>query len=108
MRLVQLSWANLAATDIFKTFNQMKCEQRKIKRMKIVINYEKCSPCPDLKCVDNCPWGVFQVGKDKKPLVWDAASCIECGICENICPNNAIKVKRERKNFSSVQNINSL
>ncbi|MEM3875303.1 MAG: ferredoxin family protein [Candidatus Bathyarchaeia archaeon] len=86
----------------------MKSKQGRLGHMKIVIYYEKCPPCSDLKCVDNCPWGVFQVGTDKKPLVWDAASCIQCGICENICPNNAIKIKRERKNFSSVQNITPL
>ncbi|MEM1589642.1 MAG: ferredoxin family protein [Candidatus Bathyarchaeia archaeon] len=62
--------------------------------MKITINYEKCPPCPDLKCVDNCPWGVFQANPNEKPLVADAASCILCGICEDLCPYKAIKVKR--------------
>ncbi|MBX5320452.1 4Fe-4S binding protein [Candidatus Bathyarchaeota archaeon A05DMB-3] len=67
--------------------------------MEIMIDYEKCTPCPELKCVDTCPWGVFQVGPDKKPRVLDAASCSRCGICENLCPTKAIKVKR--KDFSS-------
>jgi NAD-dependent dihydropyrimidine dehydrogenase PreA subunit len=67
--------------------------------MEIIIDYEKCTPCPELKCVDTCPWGVFQVGPDKKPRVLDAASCSQCGICENLCPTKAIKVKR--KDFSS-------
>jgi NAD-dependent dihydropyrimidine dehydrogenase PreA subunit len=72
--------------------------------MKIIIDYEKCPPCPDPKCVDICPWGVFQVGTDKKPLVWDVTSCIQCGICEDICPNKAIKIKREEKNLVSSKN----
>lgn len=65
--------------------------------MEIIIDYARCPPCSELKCVDNCPWGVFQVEAGKKPWVADAASCVLCGICEDICPYKAIKVKREKR-----------
>ena len=64
--------------------------------MEIEIDYEKCPPCSELKCVDNCPWGVFQADVDTKPKIADAASCVLCGICEEICPFKAIKVKKEK------------
>jgi NAD-dependent dihydropyrimidine dehydrogenase PreA subunit len=63
--------------------------------IEIVINYEKCPPCQDSTCIDTCPWGVFQIGSDKKPQVWDIASCTACGVCENLCPHKAIKLKRK-------------
>jgi len=61
--------------------------------MEIIIDYEKCPPCLELKCVDNCPLGVFQTVSNEKPWVADAASCTFCGICEEICPCKAIKIK---------------
>lgn len=62
---------------------------------KIIIDSLKCLPCSELICVDTCPWGVFQMGRDGKIEVVDPVSCTLCGLCENLCPNKAIKILRE-------------
>ena len=67
-------------------------------KAELVLDRGKCAPCPELFCIDNCPWGVFQLGPDKKPQVFDAASCNVCGLCESLCPNKAIRLKRKRFN----------
>ena len=61
----------------------------------IILNYEKCPPCNELICIDICPGGVFKMGIDGKPQVQDIISCTECGVCERMCPESAIKVIKD-------------
>ncbi|HKZ87973.1 MAG TPA: 4Fe-4S binding protein [Candidatus Bathyarchaeia archaeon] len=59
----------------------------------ITVDFVKCPPCSGLVCVGVCPLGVLEEGKDKKPRVVDVASCTRCGVCVDLCPQNAITVK---------------
>lgn len=58
----------------------------------IVIDNNKCPPCPTLICVGVCPFGIFEVSSEGKPRIVDLASCTCCGVCESLCPTAAIKV----------------
>ncbi|MFD0441165.1 ferredoxin FdxA [Streptomyces chartreusis] len=50
---------------------------------------EDCIKCKYTDCVDVCPVpGCFLEGENM--LVIDAATCIDCGICEPSCPADAI------------------
>jgi dihydroorotate dehydrogenase/NAD-dependent dihydropyrimidine dehydrogenase PreA subunit len=46
---------------------------------------DACTAC--LKCVRCCPFGAYAPGK---PPVLDRDKCIRCGLCESLCPMNAI------------------
>lgn len=61
----------------------------------VVVDYAKCPPCPTLICVGVCPFGVLEVGANGKPQATDLNSCTCCGVCESLCPTEAIKVTKE-------------
>lgn len=55
----------------------------------IDVDAEKCNDC--FKCVDICPFGVFEV-KEKKVSVAHPKQCHLCLACEAECPVHAIKI----------------
>ena len=50
---------------------------------------EKCTGCG--KCTEVCPHGVFGI-ENKKAIINDKNSCMECGACKINCPMSAITV----------------
>ncbi len=64
------------------------------------INAEKCTLC--LACVGSCPEGALldgqQSGEDKPQLRFLERNCVQCGLCEKTCPEQAISLE-PRWNF---------
>lgn len=50
---------------------------------------ERCVGCG--RCVEVCPHGVFRM-EDKRALLANRDSCMECGACAQNCEFEAIKV----------------
>jgi len=61
----------------------------------ILIDYAKCSPCPELICVGVCPFGVLEADTKGKPQIVDAVFCTRCGVCANLCPAKAIIINQD-------------
>ncbi len=57
---------------------------------KPVILPDKCKGCR--VCVENCPVGAMSMG-DKIPLI-NRRVCIQCYCCQELCPNDAIELRR--------------
>jgi NAD-dependent dihydropyrimidine dehydrogenase PreA subunit len=51
------------------------------------INQERCSLCKE--CIQSCTYDVFTMEK-AKVYVSNTGDCIECLVCIEICPDNAI------------------
>lgn len=49
---------------------------------------EDCIKCKFTDCVDPCPVDCFHEGPNT--LVIDPDECIDCALCEPVCPANAI------------------
>lgn len=64
------------------------------------ISAEKCTLC--LACVGSCPEGALldgqQSGEDKPQLRFLERNCVQCGLCEKTCPEQAINLE-PRWNF---------
>jgi len=61
----------------------------------VTINYQLCKGAKECgECCNNCPMEVFTVEGDKI-VVAHEEECTGCGVCEDICPTNAIKVELE-------------
>lgn len=55
----------------------------------VKIELERCEGCGD--CVEQCPMSVFQL-VDGKAQAADEDRCIECCLCETVCPQLAITI----------------
>ena len=49
---------------------------------------EACIQCKYTDCVDNCPTACFREGANM--LVIDPTDCIDCNLCAELCPVEAI------------------
>ena len=56
--------------------------------MTYVVN-DKCVMCKHTDCVEVCPVDCFYEGENM--LVINPDECIDCGVCEPECPEDAIK-----------------
>ncbi|MFT4794087.1 MAG: ferredoxin [Paracoccaceae bacterium] len=54
----------------------------------VVINSDACTLC--LACVSLCPVGALGDNPDRPQVRFQETACLQCGICENTCPENAI------------------
>ena len=69
-------------------------QQIKIPRGEIHLILERCKGCEF--CVQFCPRGVLKMSQEFNakgyhyPEVVDADNCVECDLCEVICPDFAI------------------
>jgi len=48
-------------------------------------------------CSEMCPAGVFESDETGRPILANPDACIACYLCENLCPEMAITVYKERK-----------
>ena len=57
---------------------------------KIDINSDKCTLC--LACVSLCPTGALADHPDRPEVQFTENACVQCGVCENTCPETAIQL----------------
>jgi len=69
-------------------------KQRRIKKgiAKTRVNTDDCDGCKS--CVQlGCPAIKFDIKAKKSGI--DGISCVDCGLCSQVCPNKAIKMRRK-------------
>jgi ferredoxin len=54
----------------------------------IAVDTDKCTLC--LACVSLCPSGALGDNPDKPQVNFREEACLQCGICETVCPETAI------------------
>ena len=54
----------------------------------IFVNRDACTLC--MSCVGVCPAGALADGGDLPQLQFIEGNCVQCGLCETACPENAI------------------
>ncbi len=54
----------------------------------VIVNTDSCTLC--LACVSQCPAGALLDNPEKPQLGFRETACLQCGICANTCPENAI------------------
>ncbi len=57
----------------------------------LVIDTSACTLC--LSCVGACPEGALADNADKPQLRFIEKNCVQCGLCEKTCPENAITLQ---------------
>lgn len=52
---------------------------------------DQCSAC--LVCGERCPTGALQASEDERTraITFEAALCTDCGLCEQLCPQQAVR-----------------
>ncbi|APE32204.1 4Fe-4S ferredoxin [Halomonas aestuarii] len=54
----------------------------------IAVNRDACTLC--MACVSNCPTPALAAGEDTPLLSFREADCVQCGLCAEACPEEAI------------------
>ncbi|MBO9649035.1 MAG: 4Fe-4S binding protein [Variovorax sp.] len=54
----------------------------------IAVDKDKCTLC--LACVSACPASALQDNRDSPQLRFIEKNCVQCGLCETTCPEDAI------------------
>ena len=57
----------------------------------IEVNADKCTLC--LACVSQCPTGALNDRSDRPEINIVENACVQCGLCSNTCPEQAITLK---------------
>lgn len=55
----------------------------------VVVDTDACTLC--MACVSTCPAGALLDGQDTPALRLVEANCVQCGLCEQACPERAIR-----------------
>jgi len=56
------------------------------------VNQDACTLC--MGCVSVCPADALQDGKGRPQLRFVEWNCVQCGLCEGACPENAISLEQ--------------
>jgi ferredoxin len=56
----------------------------------IEVDQRACTLC--LACVSNCPTPALAAGDDRPLLSFREADCVQCGLCAQACPEDAIRL----------------
>ncbi|MBX2885385.1 MAG: 4Fe-4S binding protein [Granulosicoccus sp.] len=67
---------------------------------RIEVDKQACTLC--MACVTTCPAGAVLAGQGAPSLQFVEANCLQCGLCEQACPESAIKLD-SRYVWDSVQ-----
>jgi NAD-dependent dihydropyrimidine dehydrogenase PreA subunit len=62
-------------------------------KFSLVVYNERCKDCGI--CFEFCPKNNLRPGADGSPEMIDADECTGCKLCEYLCPDFAIQVKKE-------------
>ncbi len=62
----------------------------------VLLDQERCTLC--LSCVGVCPTQALGDDPDRPRLTFRESACVQCGLCRNTCPENAIRLS-PRLNF---------
>ena len=54
----------------------------------VELNAERCTLC--MACVSQCPGKALQSGGDTPQLKFLEDNCVQCGLCDRCCPEDAI------------------
>lgn len=57
----------------------------------VVVDKDRCTLC--LSCVSACPAGALQDNPQAPQLRFTEQNCVQCGLCERTCPENAIALQ---------------
>jgi len=58
---------------------------------RIRVDTETCTLC--MGCVSQCPGNALQAGGDTPALRFIEANCVQCGICQESCPESSITLE---------------
>ena len=64
----------------------------------IQVEAERCQKCSARPCLNVCPAQNYK-WEETKGLVFNYESCLECGTCRLVCPEDAIKWQYPRGGF---------
>lgn len=67
----------------------------------IAVNRDKCSLC--MSCVGACPASALQDGQNLPQLRFVEKNCVQCGLCADTCPEDAIRLV-PRLSFAPTRN----
>jgi len=56
----------------------------------VCIDTDACSLC--MTCTGTCPTGALSAGGDTPLITFTEALCHQCGLCREVCPENAIQL----------------
>jgi len=57
----------------------------------LLINTDTCTLC--LSCVSACPASALQDNPERPQIKFIEKNCVQCGLCETTCPENAITLQ---------------
>ena len=67
----------------------------------VQVDTEKCTLC--MGCVAVCPAGAILDNKDRPCLSFIEWNCVQCGLCENTCPEKAISLNARLLTDSNIR-----